>query len=393
MQIYFKRQLKLSLPHKQSAFLWGARKTGKSTYLAKWFPHSVRYDLLKSELYLKYTKTPNLFREEVLALSKEDLQHPIIVDEVQRVPLLLNEIHWLIENSEAYFILCGSSARKLKRGTANLLGGRAWKYHFYPLVFPEIPNFNLLQSLNTGLIPSHYLSSQPNKFLKAYIQDYLTEEIKAEGLTRNLPAFARFLDTLAFSCNEPVNFANIARECGIDAKTVKSYYEILIDTLIGYFVYPYKKRISRSIISSTPKFYLFDVGVAGFLRKRNVNILKGIEAGNAFENYIFMELTAYRGINDLNFDIYYWRTKTGLEVDFILGQGEIAMEVKINDSVRKSDLDGLLAFIEEHKPRQAIVVSLDPKPRKLILPNGYEILILPYREFLTKLWQKKIISN
>ncbi len=393
MITYFKRQMKLSLPHKQSAFLWGARKTGKSTYLAKRFPHSIRYDLLKSELYLKYTKTPNLFREEVLALSKDVLQYPIIVDEVQRVPLLLNEIHWLIENSEAYFILCGSSARKLKRGAANLLGGRAWKYHFYPLIFPEIPNFDLLKALNTGLIPSHYLSTQPNKFLKAYIQDYLTEEIKAEGLTRNLPAFARFLDSLAFSCNEPVNFTNIARECGVDAKTVKSYYEILIDTLIGYFLYPYNKKINRSIISSTPKFYLFDVGVTGFLTKRNINTLKGIEAGKAFENYIFMELTAYRGINDFNFEICYWRTKTGLEVDFILGQGEIAIEVKISDNVRKNDLQGLLAFIEEHKPKQAIVVSLDPKPRKLIIAKGIEILILPYNDFLTKLWGNDIVRD
>ncbi|MGD9152696.1 MAG: AAA family ATPase [Gammaproteobacteria bacterium] len=389
--LQYKRILKLDLPQGQSAFLWGARKTGKSTYLLKNFPNSIRYDLLKSELYLKYAQNPHYFRKEILSLSKDALKHPVIVDEVQRVPFLLNEIHWLIENSDTYFILCGSSARKLRRGAANLLGGRAWKYHFYPLVYPEVNDFDLLKILNVGLIPSHYLSNNPKKSLQSYVQDYLTEEIKAEGLVRELPSFARFLDTFMFSNGELTNFANIARECGIDAKTVRNYYEILVDTLLGYFVLPYRKKIRRDIISAMPKFYLFDVGVAGFLAKRKISVLKGAEAGKSFENYVLMELMAYRGINDLDFEINFWRTVHGLEVDFILDRGRVAVEVKIKNQVEKQDIKGLIAFTEEHVPEQSIVVSLDSAARKIDIGGNREILVLPYKVFLKRLWSNEII--
>ncbi|MFA6408881.1 MAG: DUF4143 domain-containing protein [Gammaproteobacteria bacterium] len=394
--VSYKRILKLDLPHKQSAFLWGARKTGKSTYLKTNFPNSTRYDLLLSDLYLRYNKEPSRFREEVLALPAETLKHPIIVDEVQKIPLLLDEIHWLIENTDARFILCGSSARKLKNSAVNLLGGRAWKYNFYPLVSSEIPNFDLLKALNTGLIPSHYLSTNPNKSLKAYIQDYLVHEIQAEGLTRNLPAFARFLDVLVFSNGELTNFSNIARDTAIDSKTVKSYYDILVDTLLGYFVAPYEKKVKRDIISKTSKFYLFDVGVSSHLAKINIEALAGTEAGKAFEHFILMELIAYRGLKDLDFEIKFWRTKTGLEVDFILGKGEVAIEVKINQRVDKTDFRGLLAFAEEHQPKKCYVVCLEKAPRKILLNNPNspipsEILVLPYQNFLNMLWRGEII--
>lgn len=388
-EIEYKRKLKIDLPHKQSAFLWGARKTGKSSYLERYFPQSIRYDLLDTDLYLKYSKRPAFFREEVLALSAQALQHPIIVDEVQKVPLLLDEIHWLIEHTNAQFILCGSSARKLKRSTANLLGGRAWRYSFYPLVYPEIPDFKLLTALNTGLIPSHYLSTNPQKSLRAYVQDYLTQEIQTEGLARNLPVFARFLDTIAFSNGELVNFTNIARDCAIDAKTVKSYYEILVDTLLGYFVQPYAKKKKRAIIAATPKFYLFDVGLANTLTQRTISVLKGSDAGHAFEHFILMELIAYRGINDLNFAITFWRTKTGLEVDFVLSH-DIAIEIKIGNAVDKTELSGLQAFCEEHYPKKAYVVSLDQAKRSIKFGKT-EVLILPYAEFLKMLWNNEII--
>jgi uncharacterized protein len=393
VSIQYNRILKIALPLKQSAFLWGARKTGKSTYLTKNFKHSIRYDLLQSELFLKYAKQPYLLRQEILALSPEkELKYPIILDEVQRIPLLLNEVHWLIENTTASFILCGSSARALKRKTSNLLGGRAWKYHFYPLVYPEINDFDLLKVLNTGLIPSHYLSSDISRSLEAYVQDYLKEEIMAEGLVRHLPAFARFLDTVAFSNGELVNFSNIARDCSVDSKTVKSYYEILVDTLLGYFIYPYSPRNpSRNLIFSMPKFYLFDVGVAGFLTKRSLNILKGNEAGRAFEHFIFMELMAYQGIRNKKWDIRFWRTKQGLEVDFVLGDAEVAIEVKISSLVQKSEITGLIAFNEEYAPHKAIVVSLDSAKRKLTHGDNKEILILPYQEFLKQLWNDELI--
>ncbi len=390
--VKYKRYLDLQLPAGQSAFLWGPRKTGKSTYLKSHFPDSVRYDLLETDLYLRLTKQPHLLREEILALPENERRLPIIIDEVQKIPELLDEVHWLIENAGISFILCGSSARKLKRGAANLLGGRAWRFTFYPLVYPEIPGFELLRALNSGLIPSHYLQEDARRSLRAYWQDYLTEEIQAEGLVRNLGAFTRFLDALAFSHGELINFSSIARESSIDSKTVKEYYQIMIDTLAGYFIYPYKKQRKRDIIMSMPKFYLFDVGAANSLLKRRISELKGHDAGKAFEHFILMELMAYKGLNELDFDITFWRTKSGLEVDFILGDAEVAIEVKIGDKIDKSDLKGLIAFTEEYQPKHSIVVSTVPKARKIALEeaNGAAITVLPWQDFLEQLRKKKL---
>lgn len=189
MKQEYVRYLKMGLSKGQTAFLWGARKTGKSFYLKKHFPDSVYYDLLQTDQYFRFLKEPHLLREEVLALDEDRLLYPIIIDEVQKIPPLLDEVHWLIENSKAYFILCGSSARKLKREGVNLLGGRAWRYEFYPLVYPEIKDLDLLHALNCGLIPSHYQAVNWRKTVQAYIYDYLEEEIKAEGLVRNLASF------------------------------------------------------------------------------------------------------------------------------------------------------------------------------------------------------------
>jgi predicted AAA+ superfamily ATPase len=383
----FKRLINLTLPSKQSAFLWGARQTGKSSYLKTHFPHSFIFDFLKSDVFLSLSKQPSLLRERVLALDAETLSYPIILDEVQKVPLMLDEVHWLIENTSAQFILCGSSARKLKRSGANLLGGRAWKYHFPPLVSAEIPDFQLLQALNNGLLPPHYLSPNPQKSLQAYIEIYLIQEIKEEGLVRNLPSFARFLDSMAFHNGEMVNFSNIARDCGIDAKTVQNYFDILVDTLLGYYIRPYSRRVSREILRQTPKFYLFDVGVANYLSQRQISILKGSEAGKSFEHFILMELIAYKNIHDKRFEITYWRTKSGLEVDFILGNAHMAIEVKISECAQRAEIKGLIAFCEEHHPAKAIVVSQDTAPRKLVEKDGMEIDILPWQMFLQKLWQ------
>jgi len=389
--VRFNRLLSFELPQGQSAFLWGARKTGKSTYLKEKYPNSIRYDLLLSDEYLRLLNSPHLLREEILALPSEAFNEPIIIDEVQKIPLLLDEIHWLIENTPARFILCGSSARKLKHGAANLLGGRAWRFTFYPLVSAEIPEFNLLHALQNGLVPSHYIASNAERSLRAYVKDYLKEEIQAEGLTRNLRAFSRFLDSVPFSNGEIVNYSNIARDCAIDAKTVKEYYQILEDTLIGYFVYPFSKKRKREIIQATPKFYLFDVGVANFLSKRKIEVLKGIEAGHAFEHFILMELMAYKGIKEKDFELTFWRTKTKLEVDFILGDAEVAIEVKISEQIDKKDINGLIAFQEEHNPKLALVVCLAPRPRKIKTTEDKDITILPYQTFLEQLWNGKII--
>ena len=266
------RMLDMKLPDKQSAFLWGARKTGKSTYLREKFPDSIVYDFLKTDVFFELSKTPSLLRERLLAKKAAELKKPIILDEVQKVPQLLDEVHWLMENKGLRFVLCGSSARKLKKGHANLLGGRAWRYELFPFVSHEIGKVDLLHVLNHGLIPPHYLQNDENckKSLAAYVQDYLREEVFAEGLTRNIPAFSRFFDAFGYSHGEMTNYCNIARECGVDSKTVKEYYQILVDTLLAVRVEPYKKRQSRQVITKASKYYLFDVGVAGYLTKRHI---------------------------------------------------------------------------------------------------------------------------
>lgn len=386
------RYLKLDVPQGQSVFLWGPRNSGKSTFLRDNFPDSIYYDLLKTDTYLMFLKDPSRLREEILQLQAETMKQPIIIDEVQKVPLLLSEVHWLIENHKpCHFILCGSSARKLKSTGVHLLARRAWKYHFYPLVYPEIDNFDLLKALTHGLLPTSYFSKQPRRFLKAYIEDYLVEEIQKEGLVRNLAGFSRFLDAIVLSHGELTNYVNISRDCGVDSKTVKEYYDILVDTLVGYRLDPFHKLGKRDVITSTPKFYLFDVGIAGFLMGRTFNSLKGKEAEAAFEHWIFTEIIAYRGLNDLDFSFSYWRTKSDLEVDFILGDGHTAIEVKISSQVNKSDLRGLAAFIEEHNPKHAYCVSLTPRARKLTLSNGAIITELPWQVFIKKLWNKEIL--
>ena len=380
-----KRYLKLKLPAGQSAFLWGPRKTGKSTYLKQHFKNSLVYDFLNTDLFFEFTKNPSLLRQQLLAASVQSLKHPVILDEVQKVPGILDEVHWLIENRKVQFILCGSSARKLKRGQANLLGGRAWRYEMFPLVSTELPRVDLYKALNQGMVPAHYLSSDAKKSLKAYVQDYLKEEVFDEGLTRNIPAFSRFFEAMAYSHGQVINFSNIARDCGVDSKTVQEYYQILIDTLLGHRLEPFKQRQDRSVIIKAPKFYLFDTGIAGAIVGRNIEKLKGEEFGRVFEHFIFMELTAYRGYKDLDFAVHYWRTKTGLEVDFVLGAGEIAIEIK-GGRADIRDIHGLKSFKEKYKPKKSIVVCQEKIAR---IDRGIEIL--PWQEFLQRLWAGKII--
>ena len=383
----YKRLLNFKLPKGQSAFLWGARKTGKTTYLKNKYPKSIFFDFLKTDLYLDFIRKPFLLRERLLAMGKKALAHPVILDEVQKVPQILDEVQWLIENKKISFILCGSSARKLKRGGANLLGGRAWRFEMRPLVYKEITDFNLLKALNQGAIPDHYLQNEKSsrKSLQAYTQDYLKEEIFAEGLVRNIPAFTRFFDVLTYSHGEMINYANIARDCSVDAKTIKAYFQILEDTLLATLIDPFKKRQNRQVISKAPKFYLFDTGVAGFLCKRLLAEPRGAAFGKAFEHFIFNEINAYRAYSDKGFQINYWRTKTGLEVDFVLGRGEVAVEVKTG-GIDARETKGLRAFIEEYAPKKALIVCTEKYERV----SG-KIRVMPWQVFLSKLWDGKII--
>ena len=242
-------------------------------------------------------------------------------------------------------------------------------------------------------MPNHYLSDSKhiNDHLQAYVDIYLTDEIRNEGLVRNLPAFARFLDVAGLCNGEMINANNIARDCGINRITVQGYYQILVDTLLGYYLYPFQKKIRRDIITATPKFYLFDVGVANHLAHQTVSSLRGAAAGKSFEHYILMELIAYLGLQRKREKITYWRTKTGLEVDFILGDAKTAIEVKISEQVHQQDLKGLIAFCEEHPKTQAVVVSQDLRPRLLKVNDQISITILPWHNFLKKLWKDEFL--
>lgn len=384
---YFNRLLSFDLPKKQSTFLWGPRKTGKTTLLRKKFPESIFIDFLQTDTFLEYTKAPFLLRERLMVRKEQERQYPVIIDEVQKVPHILDEVHWLIENQRINFILCGSSARKLKRGQANLLGGRAWRFELFPLVSKEVENLDLLKALNHGLIPSHYIQKNYRRSLRGYVQDYLKEEVFHEGLTRNIPAFSRFFEAIGYAHGSLVNYTNIARECGVSSKTVKEYYQILVDTLLGTFVLPFKKRQERQVISKAPKFYLFDPGVAGAIIKRTVEAEKGELFGNAFEHFIYLEMLAHSSYREIDYPINFWRTKTGQEVDFILGGGEAAVEVKGSAMVDKRALRPMKSFIDLYGPKQAIVVCNEKEER---LHNG--IKIMPWRLFLQKLWQDEIIS-
>ena len=384
----YKRIQRLDLSSQETCFFWGPRQTGKSTLLRDLSPQAIRYDLLLSTEYQRLLRHPGLIREQCLAkgLDGNSQRDPIIIDEIQKVPALLDEVHWLIENRGLRFILCGSSARKLKRGHANLLGGRAVSYRLHPLVFPEIPDFSLMKALNSGLIPRHYDSARPKRLIQSYVGDYLKEEIAAEALTRNIPSFSRFLEVAALSNGEILNYTNIARECGISSPTVREYFQILEDTLIGQQLPAFKKRKKRRLITS-PKFNFFDLSPVIYLSRRG-EVIPGSELfGRAFEHYIWMEIVAHSNYSEVFYPITYWRTSSGFEVDFVLGDHEIAVEVKSTKLANKTHLKGLRRFREEYSVRRSILVSLDPKPRK----TEDQIEILPWQVFLEQLWGGDII--
>ena len=379
----YHRIQKLPLSASETCFLWGPRQTGKSTLLQSLFPGAIQYNLLLSETYQQLLRTPGLIREECLGagLDSRSQKEPIIIDEIQKVPPLLDEVHWLIENRGLRFILCGSSARKLVRGQANLLGGRAVRYELHPLVYPEIPNFDLYKALNAGLIPRHYDSAHPQRLIQAYVGDYLKEEIVAEALTRNVPAFNRFLEVASMSNGQIVNYTNIARECGVSSPTVKEYFQILEDTLVGRFLPAFRKRRKRRLVAS-PKFFFFDLAPVIYFTRRGP-VSQGSELfGRAFEHYLFMELSAHSTYSENFYPLCYWRTASGMEVDFILGDHDVAVEAKATDHAVSFHLKGLRQFREEYQTRRSILVSLDARPR--MTEDGIEIL--PWKNFLEMLW-------
>jgi len=361
--------------------LWGPRKTGKTTLLKQQFSEAFWIDLLDFDLYLALSQKPTRLRQ----ILEAQPERTIVVDEVQKVPQLMDEIHWLIENKGYQFILSGSSARKFKRGTVNLLGGRAWRFLLFPFVTKEVKAFNLNRALFSGLLPAHYLSPDPEMDLKAYVQDYLKEEIQAEALTRNLPAFSKFLFSAALTNGMLLNYSNAARDAGVSVKTIREYYQILDDTLIGRQLPPWKKGKKRRLIE-TSKFFFFDVGIVSALLNYKSLTPGTREYGRAFEHFILQECWAYSHYSKIEFPITFWRTASGAEVDLILGDADAAIEIKSSENVGDRP-KGLHLFLEEKECKKSFIVSRELIPRKL----DSHITVLPWQTFCEMLWAGKII--
>lgn len=375
-----KRLFELDLPAGKSAFLWGPRKVGKTYWISHKLKNAAVIDLLKTDALAEYISRPALLRERYQ--SHKGL---IVIDEVQKAPQILDEVHWLIENKGSSFLLTGSSARKLRRGHANLLGGRAWRKTMTPLSYMEVTDFDLEKVMISGLLPPHYLSANPIEELRAYVADYLKEEIIAEALTQNIPAFNEFLRIAAITSSELINYVNIARETGVSHKVVRTYFDIIEDTYLGFRIPPWKKSENRRMIV-TEKFYLFDVGVANYLSRRRP-LLGSPEFGKSFEHYILMELKAYQAYRNPDMPITFWRTSTGREVDFILGEKELAVEIKGSPRVHEGDIRSLQALIEDGPIKKRCLVCMEKQSRNL----ANNIQVLPWQIFLEQLWNGDLI--
>ena len=298
----------------EAMFLFGGRQVGKSTLLKERFPKAVYFDLLNSELRNRYRQHPEEFREGLLKYPPETL---VIVDEIQKVPDLLDEVHWLMVNKGLFFILSGSSARKLKKSGANNLGGRAIPETLFPLVSAEIPDFDLNRAVQNGMIPRHYIVENARNRLKSYIELYLKEEILEEAAVQNIDYFVRFLEVAAISDGEILNYENVATDCGVSANTVKAYYKILCDTLLGFEVPAFRKVIKRKLTKAS-RFYFFDVGIANYLTGRHHLAPKTPEFGHAFEHLVLQEIVAYLGYKNSEEKLTYWHTYDNIEVDAVI---------------------------------------------------------------------------
>ena len=382
----FQRLLSLPEPGTESFLLWGPRQAGKSTLLKLLYPDGVWVDLLKADEFRRYATRPELLREELEA-SGPDPSRQVVIDEVQKVPALLDEVHWLIENRGLHFALCGSSARKVRRGAANLLGGRAIRYEMRGLTAGETGDgFDLDRALNHGYLPRIYESARPRQLLDAYIADYLREEVAAEGLVRNLPAFSDFLDAAALSDGDPVNYSNIARECGVSGPTVKSYFSILTDTLLAHWLPRWQRRAKRRL-AGAPKLYFADVGVVNRLARQG-ELERGSDSyGKAFENWVFHELSAFVSYRYLDERLSYWRLPSGIEVDFVIGDMRLAIEAKATTNITIKHLKSLRTLAEEHPSVRRIAVCLESRPHRT--DDGIDIL--PATEFVYRLWRGHLV--
>jgi len=378
----YKRLLSLpGLLSKKSFFLFGARSTGKTTLIQEQLAEDcLLIDLLESGNFLRLSQDPG-YLERMAAASAHKL---IVIDEVQKIPLLLDEVHRLIEKTQLRFLLTGSSARSLKRGNANMLGGRAWEARLFPLVSSEIQEFDLNRYLRFGGLPHVYSSNDPGEELSAYASLYLREEIMAEGIVRDLPRFSRLLKVAALSNGRQINFTKLASDVGCAPSTAIEHFRILEDTLIGFFIEPWRTTRNRKEATKA-KFYFFDTGVAHTLAGTETLDRNSDLYGRALEQLVAMELRAYLHYRRLNHDLHYWAVSDDTEVDFVLPD-VIAVEVKATTKVSQRDLKGLLALDRVKKIPKKILVSLDQHPA---IDQG--VHLLPLQQFLTSLWQDELI--
>ncbi len=378
-------------PIKGSQFVFGPRQTGKSTLLKSWLKgHDLYINLLPQREFLQFSTVPGRFRNEVLHHLQKHPQSVIGVDEIQRIPDLLNEIHDLIETHKARFILTGSSARKLKRDGANLLAGRAKSGTLYPLTIEELSeHFDLERALLWGTLPTIWSEdrapSEHSEFLNSYTETYLKEEIQQEALVRNIGSFYRFLEVVASSDGEIVNFSSVARDCAVSVKTVQSYYSILEDTFISYKLEPYLKSARKRLVAH-PKYYLFDPGVTNALKGSSFRHLNPVDRGRRFEQFMILQILAALSYQKSHLELRFWRTNTGNEVDLlILDEGKVrcAVEFKSSENVQNKDSSHLNGFSEEHPKAEKFIVVPFGRPM-----SHQKVSVVSALDFMTEILPK-----
>jgi predicted AAA+ superfamily ATPase len=370
-----------------SFFLFGPRGTGKSTWLRQRLPDARLYDLLDTAECLRLNRDPGLLYREAQSLLPGSW---VVLDEVQKAPQVLNEVHRLIEERQLRFVLSGSSARKLRRGGTNLLAGRAQVQHLFPLVSAEVAyDLPLPEILVRGTLPMTVKAGKPNAYLTSYAHTYIQEEVRAEALTRNIGGFSRFLEIAARQNGQVTNTSGIARDAAVSRQTVQNYFDILVDTLLGQWLQPWKlKRATKQV--AHPKFYLFDSGVARALSGRIPYPPTSEELGPLLETWILGELMAYVAYRQLGYTLHFWRTPDGVEVDFLCEttKGYTAIEVKAAANWDRRFLRGLTRIGEELGPRKVTCYGVFLGSRAA---NWDGVAVLPVLEFLRRLWQGDIL--
>lgn len=375
----YKRQLDIrTLVSKANFFLFGPWATGKSSLIRSALPEALCFDLLDDDIYEEFMKRPKALSEKI-----KDNTKLVVIDEIQKLPILLDEVHRLIESRKIRFLLTGSSARKLKREGANMLAGRAREAHLFPLTYSEINDFDLVRYLNYGGLPIVYLSQEPMEDLRAYVRTYLNEEIKKEAAVRNYERFVRFLETMALSNGQEINYASLSSDSGVPARTIEGHIEILKDTLLGFELLPFRKTMIRKATTKS-KFYFFDTGVANFLANKIPMTASQSDLGFCFEQFIIQEVKAYLSYHRKFHSLFYWKSKP-FEVDLIVGN-ELALEIKFAKTLKDEFFKGLKALSEERLIKTYAIIGRFPSDGESDSVRYYN-----YESFLKKLWNHEIL--